>query len=442
MKISADLELSASKQEVEQWADAAFDWLFDKIWTPAFKEAWFFEDFWKAGNALDCMVNYWSVRKPSQDRIKKLQTMLDQAFQTFTTDDPDRQRRHWRDDYGWWGNAFVTLYKNAKAIGIDDSTKQYCAIKAKLCWTVLELSAKDSESDTNPDHKYLGAGYAAWNNGSLSDYLNGPLKTEYTPNTVTNLGFWALSLGIFENIDSNAAYFTAARKTFDWFYSFQEQDYFLFNPYDLIVETVNSNAHPAWCKPNRPELKPDPRAWSADQGVFLYNLRKTLKYAYQYDPLNLPPCVIDAITHLYKAFMTYSVCISPDDHIFREYETDPAAGGNSSNFNHNYATGPGVFMRYAGLSIPLLNNDVDGDDSMKQILSRTINASAASAWANQNDFNPGQIFCWDVKAPMLSELYKRNYDGQERDTQSAFEFAFQTAALDLFVAWLRLYSES
>lgn len=384
--------------------------------------------------------------------------LIEQSWDFFRRK-PYPDAEHWRDDYGWWGNAFISAYHYADNRGDDAGKKKYLDA-AKYCWEhVLTKSAADSEAFSKDDVECIGAGYSAWNQGDVADYKSNPSGYFQTPNTVTNLGFWALTLNLFDLQRDERfwpLYIEPARKCFDRFYSYYLQDKEMknsrcFNLNNLIVETPNPNAHKAWCKdPNR--------AWSADQGVFLYNLVEMHSLEFKRDRDRY-----DKVTELYEIWkegftssdaqreFSKNTLIRLSDKMFREFFCDPKEGSNHSNFNDNYTTGPGVFMRFAGKA----SHRLASDDSLRQILVDVIGNSARAAW--QNKGTDDQIFCWDApKSKYPPQPYEKFYvydtekyvdpnNDQEKtrivrqENQKLWNFAFQTGALDLFVALLRCY---
>lgn len=433
-------------KDAQLWADTTFNHLLF-LWNQGLEDAahnrgWLWDDFWKAGNTLDCVLNYLVVRRPDNIKVvgpdfvnRSLTNLFDKLHYP---SDP----YHWRDDYGWWGNALMTAYINADALGIGPTSPLKDRIRKaaiEQCWNKLSDNA-----DYNRDYKspfgrsMFGEGYAAWNDHSAHDYEyldNGNPRPEPeenympVPNSVTNLGFWALSIAMFEEIDRKnpiSKYRKSMRDTTDWLNTYDSRN-LMFNHCDLVNETPNPDAHKYWCALFN--TKRD-RAWTADQGAFLYCILKTLKS----EPPGSPHRKIleDWLTRFAIGFLKGSNTLIDQNKVLREYDFDPPIKNdeNSSNFNDNYCTGPGVLMRYLGYAMPML--DVT---ELKPYFAEVISASAESAWNNRTD---DQIRCWWSKY-LENTKYFPYYMASAGGKRTLWEFAFQTAALDLFVALLRLY---
>jgi hypothetical protein len=163
---SIDIEKALPpKTDVEQWAQKTFDRLC-YFWEIGLakaknqdenKKGWLFGDYWKAGNTLDAAINYLVVTRKT-DETSLVQRSHDYVYF------PREKYPHgaWRDDYGWWGNAFVNAYKNSKNLGLTDNLRTKCRAAAENCWKVLDTSARENESYKSKA-KYIGEGYAAWN---------------------------------------------------------------------------------------------------------------------------------------------------------------------------------------------------------------------------------------------------------------------------------------
>lgn len=416
-------------KDATQWADDSYARLKD-LYNNGLKlaangQGWMWDDFWKAGNTLHCLVNYLVTRGKKDMSLPGAPQFVKRAYDILFDKLP-YGTGHWRDDYGWWGNAFVAAYKNAKNLGLDDETTEKCRDGALECWICLHDSACFNEKDTNPADKYLGAGYAAWNEGNVVDYLKTPDTYYQTPNTVTDVGFWALSLGMYEHVQNDEKYLESARKTFDWFRSFPDD--MLINKYALVQETMNPAAHPGWCKPDRTTQSLQ-RAWTADQGAFIYCLLKTLSFEPKDSDRYKKMSALAQL--LCQGYLNVTNTLIGKDWVWREFVHNPIAGGDHSNFNNNYATGPGVLVRYLPDSFPLM--PVDGFyANVRSTMAKAITTSANAAWNNRAAAN--QIQLWYQKG--LDKTPYEEYYGTPND--DIWQFAFQTGALDLFVALLKV----
>jgi hypothetical protein len=224
------------------------------------------------------------------------------------------------------------------------------------------------------------------------------------------------------------------RKTFDWFHSF-DSPALLFNKVALINETPNPDVHKYWCVENVDGSRD--RAWTADQGVFLFSLLKLITY----EPSNSARYknLLTILTSLQRGFFETTNTLIGSDNVLREFDFDVVKhDDNNSNFNNNYCTGPGVFMRYLAYAYPMI-----ADAKLSNILATTISASAVSAWNSRDWIHGDEICCW-YEADLRKTKYWQYYDKDVHDKdkpgrEELWHLAFQAAALDLFVALLRLY---
>jgi len=357
------------------WTDKTFDKLLT-IWSDGLakaknKRGWLWNDFWKAGNTLDAAINYFVVRNPANTRTTAPQ-LIDQSLR-YLLDRRPYGSGPWRDDYGWWGIACTNAYKNAAALGLSSQLKEKCRQTAIGIngWQVLYNSAIDSQSfaPTTEAEKYIGTGYAAWNNGNVREYVNAPNTYTPVPNTVTNVGFWAFSTAIYESVDNNQKYLDSMRNTFDWFWMLADNG-MLTNSRSLIFETPNPKVHPAWCRDSD-------RAWTGDQAAFLCNCLKTLRY--EPDASARRTNLNFLIDTLIQGFLADSNTLIGADGVLREFDSDMVVSDdNNSNFNNNYCTGPGVFMRYLGYAYPMLAS------AQQNTFATLISTSAQSAWNSRD----------------------------------------------------------
>jgi len=434
-------------KDAQLWADTTFNRLLS-LWNEGLNDAannrgWLWDDFWKAGNTLDCVLNYLVVRQPANTKVIAPDLLNRSLTNLFDKLHYPSNPYHWRDDYGWWGNALMTAYTNAEALGIEakPELKERC-LRAAIdeCWNKLKENAEDNRNYKSPfDRSMFGEGYAAWNDHNAHDYeydeSGSPrVKPEETympvPNSVTNFGFWALSIKLFEeldNKDSQSKYLESMRDTTDWLNTYDSRN-LMFNHCDLINETPNPEAHKYWCAVDKGRRD---RAWTADQGAFLYCVLKTL----QNEPPNSPrrKNLEGWLERFAIGFLDGSNTLIDKNKVLREYDFNPPVRNddNSSNFNDNYCTGPGVLMRYLGYAMPMLTVT-----ELKPYFTEVISASAESAWNCK--LAEDQIRCWWDKY-LENTNYFSYFSQSSGGKRTLWDFAFQTAALDLFVALLRLY---
>ncbi|RTL42357.1 MAG: hypothetical protein EKK48_10205 [Candidatus Melainabacteria bacterium] len=405
------------------------------------------KDYWKTGNTVDCVINY-LVQTNQKDEKRRIRDSFDYVYAHLLYPD------HWRDDYGWWGNALVNACRpasngkpsHAAILGFTDEDVDQFLAGAKECWNVLRKSADENlqyyNNCTDTALKKvlpsLGGGYCAWNHDSVEKYLSDKSIT-YVPNTVTNVGYWALSIGLYEITPGSAQaeklkYKEAIEETLNWFITVSNQKYdnesILLNTKNLIRETVNPWAHSEkWCHDAS-------RGWTADQGVYLYCLYKCLTiFPHLSTPINA------LFLPVREGFMPNSgnssntlVC----DGSFREYVTLPVPedyDSNVGNFNDNYCTGPGVLVRYLAAAT---------DPIIYQYIKPVVKRSVETVWTNR-DQDPkqdkvkikNQILCWwePIRDSDYSDRFLKDNDGRNEEI---WYLALQASGLDLFTAALRM----
>jgi hypothetical protein len=377
------------KDSLRQLTDDAFKRLCE-VWDVGLADAkkgvgFLVKDYWKAGNTLDAAINYMVVTNTSDEK-GRIQDSYEYIYSKAL------YPAHWRDDYGWWGNAFVNACRpaHAKILGLNTTQVKTYLEAAEACWDVLRESADENQKyyDDCEDEELkrnlpsYGGGYATWNKNSVADYIKNR-TLDRVPNTVTNVGYWALTIGLYE-LTKDVKYLQPMAQTFLWFNKMKTwlhlTESMLLNKNNLIRETVNPWDHTQkWCYDTS-------RAWTADQGTFLYCLWKSMKY----------------------------------------------------NFNDNYCTGPGVLIRYVSLI---------EDKYVQGLFVETIKNSAINAW-EYRDKDPqqpqeitNQILCW--YAPIRDTQYKDRFlKDNDGDNAPIWYFALQASGLDVLVAALRVSERS
>ena len=164
-------------------------------------------------------------------------------------------------------------------------------------------------------------------------------------------------------------------------------------------ETPNPWAHQKWCF----DLA---RGWSADQGVFIHVLLEGINSG---DSATIDYSKKMLLT-LLEGYQTVSENSTKNtliaDSEFREFKTKPLTPGldsNLSNFNDNYCTGPGVFMRYVSNAINKLNFDNKHKDVV-ELIKQSIVISSIRALENQNE-KDHQVFALEgPPSPTLQSL--------------------------------------
>jgi hypothetical protein len=425
----------------EDRAEAIFSGLC-QIWDldHAAKYDWLWTDYWKCGNTLDAALSYLAIMPNKKSRINAYDLIAPCRDKIFLPRFDPPTDKPWRDDYGWWGLAFANACQNAESLELDADIKEMCKYEATRCWELLYQSADENRRfSTTEEDVLIGAGFACWNGrtASAQEYLefhktNRDPDKHYdpVPNTVTNIGFCALSIALF-NIAGDTKYADAMAATLTWFLKFKPHDKMLVNAAHLVVETTNPAAHQPWCHDKA-------RGWTADQGVFLHCLYEALKII---NKLNKHTNLVDPLQKLMNeledAYRDQTNTLIGTDSILREYETDdslPMGDSNYSNFNDNYATGPGVFMRYLGRFYFKIN-----DKNATGKLEKVLHASAEGAWNHRVPEDKSKGFLYDKINLWYRDFSGSRYDDYyPRPNSQIWDLALQTCGLDLYTALIRV----
>jgi hypothetical protein len=342
------------------------------------------QGFWHAGNTLDAYVTYLVNAKEvdKADIVALSQKLFEDNWRNNDSKDPIGQPRWWRDDYGWWGMAFLNAVQNADALGIKPLVGELNH-NANLCWRIMDTNwkARKYQGVMNTDDPALGG----------------------STNTITNVLFLVLSLLRYQlstYTDQDA--FFAATGVFDWFYSApppEKGERGLYNSKSLIRYY--------------PSHEEADRAWSGDQGWFLRAC---------WDLVRLNPArkdqANDVINNLQPNAFTY---LFDGDRIVHELPDL-----NGFNFDIDFATGIGVFMR----QIAYVNMNMPGrQPRWADWIRKTAQGAADNSGWNDPVIPPQKSGGWDSSED-AQEYAKLWYP------MLLWDMTRKTSALDAFAAYL------
>ena len=217
-------------------------------------EALFDGNFWFGGNTLHTCLNYLLETKQT-DNKKILET--GQKFYTRLVNASD----WWRDDYAWWGNAFVLAIKNRNELGygalsyngLFDDLKSYAR---DCCYKLIE---NWSNQGYGGDLDNAAGANAQITGGTFNTHDQPPMSGR---NSVTNEGFWLLCQQLAKLNPGNPDYGTYSAKAGKWFNDWftaypKNQKIGIFNLNGLVLERPLGNmTAPDWY-------------WSGDQGLMM-----------------------------------------------------------------------------------------------------------------------------------------------------------------------------
>src|SRR5258708_1740916 len=106
--------------------------------------------FWIAANTFQTFLDYWiATGEPDGDQISI--ASVEYFHKTVKADatpadlkkltDQGLASGPWLDDYGWWGNAFMTAIENARALGLSQHEIEICQQSAENCWQIMNSAS-------------------------------------------------------------------------------------------------------------------------------------------------------------------------------------------------------------------------------------------------------------------------------------------------------------
>jgi hypothetical protein len=313
-------------------------------------------NLWFAGNTFHTCLDYLLNAGLTDTKGTVVQT----GYNVYHTVLP--QYEWWRDDYGWWGDAFVLAIENRDRLGLSDP--QYddvfdkMAAAAAYCWQRMNNVWSDELYGVPKDH---AAGTANIRGGvdNIPDETCDQIMQGR--NSVSNEGYWLLSLGL-NRISPSPAYAQAADAMRTWALQWLARTPVCNNPNcqigildtacHVLERPMGNAALPSWY-------------WSGDQGLFSRALVEA----------NTQPDLAARIVNVAKDTMTDADGILHENLAFNHYPLDQFLG--------DYATGKGIFMR----SLSAVNTNGALDDFIK--------SNAEAVWCNRYCDNNVFTFNWD-----------------------------------------------
>lgn len=307
-------------------------------------------NFWFGGNALHAYLDY--LFRAGETDTNQILPTANKIYQSMSNNPG-----WWRDDYGWWGIAFVVAINNRVGFGYKDPSYdplfKDLRDATQYCWKQL-----NDNWDNSPYGRGVDIVGGVWNTKDTTQPLAGR-------NSVTNEGFWILSMALAQLsrdkiVPENPQYEKMAKAEQSWFEQWlslpakQPGMTGILNKQGLVLERPMGNTtDPAFY-------------WSGDQGLCIRAFR-SLPGAL---PNDIARSVIknmidrNGILHEYLGFVDRGL----------------------EGFIADYATGKGVFMRnLANINQPMGS------------YSDFIKKNATAVWCNQlggNQFG----FNWNPRA--------------------------------------------
>lgn len=322
-------------------------------------------NFWFAGNALSAYIR--ALVATRQHDTGLLQFAFDDVYTEAV-----KHAGWWHDDYGWWGCAFASAIRHRDALDLGgrehDAFFRQLLGQAHECWKQLEQNW--SETDFGADGQYPDNGTGS------SDIHGGSYNTKTDPgimagrNTVTNAGFWLLSLELVKLTGDQGARDRAAALSSwfaEWFARGDGDGTGIRDDRGLLLERPTGHVlDPGW-------------HWTGDQGVVMLALLRQAQLDGT-DPASTPgPKLVDAVI----AGMTQG-----DAHHLQEY-LGFTRSPELADFEVDYATGKGIFMRQLGEACTILGGRWTAGHAA------FIRANATAVWVGRDVARGGQLpFDW------------------------------------------------
>jgi len=362
------------------------------------------DGFWITANTFNAFLDYWICTGQAPDQNINL-PIIDYFHETVKADATDDDLKTiekngfqglpggmWLDDYGWWGNAFLTAWENADALGLSGDDVALCNQSAINCWTIMKYGWDTKNTAPVPG--------GVWNchHEDSSHHLDWSLTGR---NTVTNSVFWLMSVRL-KALTGDSQY-VDLNNSLQWFQNgFGKGLLFDKTKDDQNIYTVRER----FIGENDWDAAPKGFYWAGDQGLFLRCLFEEKRPMPDFEQLK---------TEIVNAVWNNMV---DEQHVIHDH---PMPG-----FEDDYATGKGVFIRHALKIVQLTGN---------QTLKECIMASANFAWntsKEESDLHHYFQFCWNPEG-MQTGNWDTTY--KEEDTLSAIRgVILQASGLDAISA--------
>lgn len=317
-------------------------------------------NFWFGGNALHAYLRS-LVAAERTDDDQLLRFAYDEVFIPAVR---APAAGWWRDDYGWWGAAFCTAIRNRDALGYGDTAHDALfndlLAAAVTCWKMLDAYWRDTPYTSESDN---AVGSADIRGGAFNDGPDEPLPPMSGRNTVTNAGFWLLSLDLMRLTDA-VPVARRANELATWFGAWIQAGA-LMNGQGLILERPTGNSTvPNWY-------------WSGDQGVVMIDLLRQLTH-------QMPPPYTGSPAAVLAQATIRAMTVDGILHENLDFQQQ------LDQFSVDYATGKGIFMRHLGDVCRIL-----GLEWTEKACGGFLRTNASAVW-NSRDQETGQLRAnWD-----------------------------------------------
>lgn len=371
--------------------------------------------FWHQADTLDACVQYLVLTK-QQDTYNLVANAINYVFDVRMSLAPDEDWAKWSrygsgpwaDDYGWWGIALVRAYENRKILGYSDDFSMNVLALAKKCF--YGLAGTWDTSEAVPGTNIHGG---AWNHQDADQALTGR-------NNVTNEVLWILSQRLF-NVTGEKVFSEQNMASAKFFWEGSTAGCLYTN--GLVLERMKGMVHEN-CFPNTKNLW----YWIGDQGLFIgaclgNDLRGgtwfNCESAWKISQAVLDQKMIDATVVI--------------------HDTLPP----NSDFNDDYATGKGAFMRNW-----VLFNDPRFAKWTPSNFKSLIDQNAVFAWYNRPwKDRTGNIqfqfgFNWNPTGKPFGQGGEPTFPGNTESPSNFSCLVLQTAGLSALNALLVIHPDS
>lgn len=313
-------------------------------------------NLWFAGNTFHTCLDYLI-----NAGLKDTKGVVQRGYDVYTAVLP--QFEWWRDDYGWWGDSFLLAIENRDALGLSgsqyDDLFEGMAAQASYCWQRMNNVWSRDLYGVPKDH-------AAATGNIRGGVFNIPDETcdqiMQGRNSVSNEGYWLLSLGL-NRLFPSPAYAQAADAMRTWALQWLAHTPVCNDP-NSQVGILDTSCHVLERPMGNAALAS--WYWAGDQGLFSRALVEA----------NTRPALADRIVKVAVDTMTDIDGVLHENLSFHDVDS-------LKQFLGDYATGKGIFMR----SLHAVNTT--------GVLDTFIKTNAEAVWCNRYCDNNVFTFNWD-----------------------------------------------
>jgi hypothetical protein len=327
------------------------------------------KSYWFLGNALHAYLRSLLATKAIDGHDGRAR-LLEHAFDLYTGVKPAPDI--WVDDYGWWGCAFATALRNRNALGYEDPSFNdlFAELRTETgnCW---ERIKNNWQGERQYSRDWDSARNDADIVGGVANFSGDDRLRLSGRNTVTNAGFWLLTLELERLSPGDRQYALVSGAMEQWFQFWFAQGVGpgigLLDSHGLILERPTGNS------------EVEDWYWSGDQGVLMIDLLRHLEKG------SPPPYTESRSAEIAAAVVATMTDgdLPPGVPILQE---NLAFLASFPEFGVDYSTGKGILMRHLGDVCGIL-----GSAWTDEVCGPLIRDSASAVWNTRVTRPDGQF---------------------------------------------------